>query len=357
MKEKFTIILTHYKQEKYIKEALDSIFIQTYKNIELIVADDCSPNFNSKEIENYILSKSSTIEYKFMINDENLGTVKTLNKALHQATGEYILIFAADDILKDKQVIKKYVEIFKNNKKYEVISSICLLYDDLMQNINGKFPEKNLINNFNKLSSKNQNKALKFGPVFAPGATAYRSKIFKKINYLEEKYSLIEDWSLFLRLTRLGYKIYLQDFVSIKHRGGGVSENNKLPKKVSDKILRDTDLIYRSEVFPNYKKLATKEKLQILYRYQIFVNTYGYKYWPIYLNYYWMIFTDIDLLIYKILMKKDILLKLFVPILSIILSSIIYQFINYKLILVIFPIILYLILRKIINVSYLRRMK
>ena len=49
--EKFTVIITHYNQMQYIEEALKSVLKQSYKNIELIVADDCSIQFNKKKVK------------------------------------------------------------------------------------------------------------------------------------------------------------------------------------------------------------------------------------------------------------------------------------------------------------------
>ena len=49
--EKFTVIITHYNQMQYIEEALKSVLKQSYKNIELIVADDCSMQFNKKKVK------------------------------------------------------------------------------------------------------------------------------------------------------------------------------------------------------------------------------------------------------------------------------------------------------------------
>ena len=53
-KTQYTVILTNYNGEEYIYNALDSIFIQDYPNIQLIITDDSSTNFDQSSLEKYI---------------------------------------------------------------------------------------------------------------------------------------------------------------------------------------------------------------------------------------------------------------------------------------------------------------
>ena len=110
----FTIILTNYNNTKYIYTALDSIFCQDYNNIELIITDDGSNDFDKDKIEKYILkNKSKNIKrINFIFNSKNIGTVKTLNKALKKSQGNYIIFFASDDKLANSKVISNFVYQF-----------------------------------------------------------------------------------------------------------------------------------------------------------------------------------------------------------------------------------------------------
>jgi len=55
-----SIILISYNNFKYIFEALDSIFRQTYGNIQLIISDDASKDFNLKKLNKYLAARSAT---------------------------------------------------------------------------------------------------------------------------------------------------------------------------------------------------------------------------------------------------------------------------------------------------------
>ncbi len=353
--ELFTIIITNYNQEKYIFDAINSVLEQTYSNIELIITDDCSKKFDQAKITRYI-EENSNINFEFVVNEENLGTVKTLNKALKRVKGEFFLFFAADDELQNKNVVNNFIKAFKKNKN-DIISSICLLCDNKMEQIIDKFPHKKNIEKFNQKSALKQNRMLKLGPIFAPGATAYRSNIMKKINYLDENYFLIEDWPTFLKLTRLKNKIYIANFISMKHRGGGVSEEMKLAKETIIKILKDTDRTYRKEVFISFKKLSLEEKLQILDRYQRFSYAYGFKYWPIYFKYYSLIFTNLDVLLHKLSYSKTVVFKIFLPIVSCMLAGILFLLLNNVYILIFGSVLIYLFLRVIISQIFYRRIR
>lgn len=91
-----SIICISYNHAPFIKEALDSVFNQSYKNIEVIVMDDGSID-GSQEV---IIEMLSDREVTFIGHQENVGYTKTFNEGLAKATGEFIIDFALDDVMK-----------------------------------------------------------------------------------------------------------------------------------------------------------------------------------------------------------------------------------------------------------------
>lgn len=90
---KISVIMPAYNAEAYIKEAIDSILGQTFRDFELIVLNDCSRDGTEKMILSY--SDSRVVYLK---NEQNLGVAGTLNRGLDCARGEYVARMDADDI-------------------------------------------------------------------------------------------------------------------------------------------------------------------------------------------------------------------------------------------------------------------
>lgn len=106
-----TVICLCYNHAEFVEETLNSVLNQTYKNVELIIADDSSTD-NSKEfIQNWLKKHPQIV---FIANENNLGNTKTFNKALKVAKGDYIIDLAADDIILP-ETISKQLEGFKNS--------------------------------------------------------------------------------------------------------------------------------------------------------------------------------------------------------------------------------------------------
>ncbi|MFK8013658.1 MAG: glycosyltransferase family 2 protein [Marinicellaceae bacterium] len=87
-----TIILPAFNVEKYIEQCISSILNQTFKNFELIIADDCSTD-NTKNIINSIVDDRIIVTH----NQSNLGKTKTVNKIFAMTNGKYITVHDSDD--------------------------------------------------------------------------------------------------------------------------------------------------------------------------------------------------------------------------------------------------------------------
>ncbi|MGN1282520.1 MAG: glycosyltransferase family 2 protein [Limosilactobacillus sp.] len=104
-KKLVTLIISMYKGEKYICECIESVLNQNYKNIELILIDDGSPDNCGKLADKYALYDKRIR----VVHQENGGVSKARNVGLSLAKGEYVGIVDQDDVLS-----VDYVSYFMN---------------------------------------------------------------------------------------------------------------------------------------------------------------------------------------------------------------------------------------------------
>lgn len=276
LKDKVSIILLHYNQQKYIKEALGSVFDQKYKNIELIIADDATENFDVAEIKKYCkLCNKNNIHVIWQINDKNIGTVKSLNLAIKKATGEFVIIFAADDKLYSSDTVEDLVNAFRNESgNVAMIFGQCMMMDTGMKQLQYKFIDPKRGIEFNSFNSFKQFEVLSTECFIAMGASMTRMSALKKVGFFDEKYKYIEDWPIFLKFAKNDYKLHYCDIKTLLHRDGGISHRNQETKIQQYHIDFEKDLfdMIEKEIFPAFKKFNYKKKREIIELYNLRKN-------------------------------------------------------------------------------------
>ena len=106
-----SIIMSTYKEEEiFLRQAIESILNQSYKDFEyIIILDNPDNNLHIRIIKEYAnLDK----RIKFYVNEKNMGLTASLNKGLGLAKGKYICRMDADDISINKRIEnqKRYLE-------------------------------------------------------------------------------------------------------------------------------------------------------------------------------------------------------------------------------------------------------
>jgi glycosyltransferase involved in cell wall biosynthesis len=89
-----SIIITYYNLYDFVAETIDSVKNQTYKNLELILVDDCSPGPNVKELVQNLFPSIIYIR-----NETNQGLGNSRNIGIESSQGQYILPLDADDLI------------------------------------------------------------------------------------------------------------------------------------------------------------------------------------------------------------------------------------------------------------------
>ncbi|EAL1765228.1 glycosyltransferase family 2 protein [Campylobacter jejuni] len=128
-----SIILPTYNVEKYIARALESCINQTFKDIEIIVVDDCGSD-KSINIAKEYASKDDRI--KIIHNEENLKLLRARYAGVKVATSLYIMFLDPDDYL-ELNACEECVKIFNKDNKVDLI-----FFDAFVLNNNSKIERK-----------------------------------------------------------------------------------------------------------------------------------------------------------------------------------------------------------------------
>ena len=95
-----SVVVLTYNSSKTVLETLNSIAAQTYKNIELIISDDCSKDDTLKKCKKWELKNKQRFTQIIIIrSNQNTGTAANGNRGANAANGEWLKFIAADDVL------------------------------------------------------------------------------------------------------------------------------------------------------------------------------------------------------------------------------------------------------------------
>lgn len=124
MKELISVIVPIYNVEKYLRKCVDSLINQTYKNLEIILVDDGSPDNCPKICDEYA-KQDSRIK---VMHKENGGLSDARNAGMNIATGEYISFIDSDDWIKSEMIEDMYNRMIEDNS--DLVSSGVLWVDE-----------------------------------------------------------------------------------------------------------------------------------------------------------------------------------------------------------------------------------
>jgi len=212
---KVSVCLTTYNRKNNVLFAIENILNQTYKNIQLIIVDDCSTDGSQKIISEKI-NEIDHIEVLFIRNPVNVGLASSRNKAINHSTGKFFT-FCDDDDSWESNFIQEFVEI---SEKYneDWCFTCCNSY---LKNNKLKFRLSNYSDTLKNLIYKG------FTPPVA--SQFYFISSLKKVNGYNEKIKSGVDHDLWIRLSSTGMKVLNiglpLSYPNIKNDNGRMTKN------------------------------------------------------------------------------------------------------------------------------------
>lgn len=206
-KELVSIVIVNWNGKKWLKKCLSSLEKQSYSNLEVIIVDNASNDGSIK----YIQEKFP--EIILILNKENLGLPKAVNKGVKEAKGEYLLLLN-NDVWVEKDFIEKLFE-FYNKNNFTVIAPYERRYNKSTGFKNNTTIDPTGSPAYFPTIKKN-------GPLFLSVCYFLSKEDYVDTKGFDEDYfAYYEDVDWFWRIALLGKKVsYVKD-VFVYHEGAG----------------------------------------------------------------------------------------------------------------------------------------
>jgi alpha-1,3-rhamnosyltransferase len=219
-----SVIIATYNSSPFIVETLESVSKQTWKKIELIITDDCSGDDTVELCLNWLNTNSQRFSFtEILTSKENTGVTANANRGLYIAKGDWIKLLGADDTLKPKCIEDNMLWITAHPEVKALFSRIEIYKDtfepdNLLETTPGNPYNPSSIMAPGRSSESQYKMLLKSDRIhFSPSVFLHRETLINTGGF-DERYKLIEDYPLWLNLTKNGHRLYFMDKVTVNYR-------------------------------------------------------------------------------------------------------------------------------------------
>ena len=237
-----SVVIPNYNGKKYLKDCLDSLTKQTYKDFDIIIVDNCSTDGSQDFIrDNYP-------EIKLVELSSNTGFANAVNVGIKTGMGRYVFLLNNDTVCREN-VLEKLVRVL--DKKQEIFSVQAKML---------QMDKRHLIDDggdyycalgwaFSPLKDKPENILTRRISVTSAcaGAALYRRELFDEIGYFdEEHFCYLEDVDLGYRARLWGYINLVEPDAVVYHVGSGSSGSRHNSFKVELTAANNLYFIYKN---------------------------------------------------------------------------------------------------------------
>lgn len=211
MKPNVSVVMPVFNGEAFVKEALESILNQSFKQFEIVVINDGSTD-KTQEIVTRLASKDARI--RLINHPKNSGLIPCLNEGLELAQGNYIARMDADDIAHPIRLQRQF-EFLESNPQVIVCGSYIRL-----------FGEKSGIKTYPLVNDELKSSLLFFSPLAHP-SVMYKKTVIKPIGY-QAGFEFAEDFRLWSRLIDKGeFAVVPQTLLSYRTNENQISQTKR----------------------------------------------------------------------------------------------------------------------------------
>ena len=247
------IMSTYNESENYIRSSISSILEQTLHDLELIVVIDNPENEAAVTAVNAFASEDSRV--KILCNENNLGLVRSLNKAISAAHGEILARMDADDISLPQRLEKQLA--FLEREQFDIVGAVTQYIDENGMPVAGGHTYK---------TEEQLKRILQFENGLCHPTWMVRRKVYEELNGYRDIDSC-EDYDFLLRAMEKGYRLGMVDEVLLFYRYNlnGISQSREFRQFLAFSYLsehRDSPSAVSEEEIKNYvnKNMTTKNQ-------------------------------------------------------------------------------------------------
>ncbi len=238
---KVSIIIPTYNSSLFIKRTIESVIDQTFKDWELLIADDCSTDETFKIVEE-IAKENNKIKI-FKTPKNSGGPALSKNIAMEKAQGEYIAFLDHDDEWLPEK-LEKQIEYFKENKDKKIGLVSC---------------GANLINEKGICFSQYNPNKVKYSfpdillrnPIYSNSSVMIKREVIDLVGGRDTDMKYSEDWDMWIRIAKAGYDLCFVNQILFNYH----FHSNNVTKAKKDKLIKVRDAEY---VFYKHNDLYEK---------------------------------------------------------------------------------------------------
>lgn len=250
-----SIAVTTYNSAKFVKETLESVKDQTYRDIELIISDDGSNDTTVAQCREWLtINRDRFARVEIIEVPRNTGVSANCNRCITAARGKWIKFIAGDDVLLPNCVADN-LRFVCGNAGVKVLFSQVKVYRNTfrMENFQYVVPETfplNLMKETYTAADQHRLLLLSDRINFTPSYFFHKDAVLAVGGYDEDE-RLVEDYPMWLKLTSAGYRLYFMDVPTVGYRRHEAALNNKPARTLFNESFIRSEGVRRKYVYPN----------------------------------------------------------------------------------------------------------
>lgn len=259
-----------YNSEKTILETLDSVYRQSYNNLDLLISDDASTDHSQEIIRNWIDNhKDRFRSIKFLVNKTNKGINYTYDRAIKACKTDWVKIIAGDDILFDVCVERNIRYVLEKRVNSVLYSQDVLFKDSIVKTKPRGKEEIAYMKRLCALSPQKQYRKLLKRDIYFSPTTFINVEAYRKSGGISKEVKNIEDTPLALMFTSAGYGLHFMDEQTVYYRQSE-SVSRSYGKIYNSSHIKQTYIMKNKLIYPNISRY------DILYWYDEIVTRMRY---------------------------------------------------------------------------------